>query len=131
MSFFSIKELLTRKPSAPPSEFALPYGLTPSEWAALRSLRGEEAFDILLRTLDEEVKLKGELLLGGGKNKDLHFRRGFIQGIRRAATLIDEINAAKTLHEEQERKRKDARKPRSDNRTLATFGTPGWSPRGP
>ena len=131
MSFFSLKDLFTRRKEPPPKKFTLPYGLKPDEWNALRSFRNEEPFNLFLRTLDEVVKLNGELLLSSSKDENLHFYRGITAGIRKAAFLIDEISAAQTLHEEQERKRKDARTTSDRTRDLATFGTPNWHPRGP
>ncbi len=131
MSFFSLKDLFIKRKTPPPEKFTLPYNLKPSEWNALRTFRNDESFDLFLRTLDEVVKLNGELLLNASKDESLHFYRGVTAGIRKAAFLIDEISAAQTLHEEQERKRKDARITSDRTRNLSTFGTSEWSPRGP
>ena len=131
MSFLSLKDIFARRKAPPPEKFILPYGLKPEEWNALRSFRNEEGFELFLRTLDEVVKLNGELLLTASKDESLHFYRGITAGIRKAAFLIDEIVAAQTLHEEQERKRKDARTTSDRTRKLAAFGTSSWSPRGP
>ena len=132
MTFFTLPELFKRWRTSPSEEFILPYGLKPEEFSRLRTLRSSEEWTSFSSVLDEVVKLNGEILLAGGKNKQLHFQRGLIHGIRKAATLIDEIIAAQTLHDEQERKRKDAGNTSSTrNRTFTTFGSPNWSPRGP
>lgn len=132
MSFFTLPELFKRWRSPPPEKFVLPYDLKPEEFSQLRTLRHAEEWASFQRVLDEVVKLNGEILLVGKGDESLHFYRGLIHGIRKAATLIDEIIAAQTLHESEERKRKDAGNPRS-NRTnaLNTFGTSNWVARGP
>jgi len=132
MLIFSIKELISRRKPSPPEVFNLPYNLKKETWNSLRVLRSDPAFDSFVETLDEVVKLNTEILLTTNTDENLHFYRGIIQGMRKAATLIDEIQAAQKLHEDQEQKRKDARTTSARARTVATFGTPGWnSTRGP
>lgn len=132
MTFFTIPELFKRWRSPPSQEFVLPYDLKPEEFSRLRTLRGSEEWVPFVRVLDEVVKLNGEILLNAKGDESLHFYRGLIHGIRKAATLIDEITAAQTLHEEQERKRKDARNTTSSRTHAAsTFGSSSWTPRGP
>ena len=132
MAFFTLPELFKRWRLPPPEKFVLPYELKPEEFARLRILHSYEEWDVYEGVLDEVVKLNGEILLNAKGDESLHFYRGLIHGIRKPATLIDEIIAAQTLHEEQERKSKDAGNSDSPrNRTFSTYGTSNWTPRGP
>ena len=126
--FFKVPELFKLRRQTPQvtEKFILPYNLKPSAWSELRTFHSSDAHTHFVRLLDEVVKLQGELLLGAKGDENLHYYRGMIRGLRQAATLIDEIYAAETLHTEQDRKRKDAHGTSERSRTNATFGTPAW-----
>lgn len=112
-----------REPSKTSDEFSIPFGLTPSEFRALKDLRGSEGLAAWRKALDQVVKLNGEQLLQASTDENLHFRRGIIMGIRKSLTLVDEIAQAEEAFLDDKRRRERTAESRRAKRGSATFGT--------
>lgn len=126
MSIFSaIGDLLRpSRPHATSEKFQLPYGLTNEEWVKLRSLTRDPGWEVFLKSLDAITKLSGEQLLQSSKDEALHFLRGKIVGIRKAASLVDEISMMEKRFV-NERKEHESRNERERGRGVL-YGSPGW-----
>ena len=104
-------------------EFVLPYGLKTSEWARIKTLPSDEAFKTYQNVLDELVKFNGESILQISNVESLNYLRGFVAGLRKAGTVIDEISIAERNHDRAKRDARDAGARRSfDGGEF--FGTP-------
>jgi hypothetical protein len=127
--FFSLKNLL-RAP-APPSQtkegFTLPFNMTEGTLRRLQILVNTDEWDSFIEVLDELVKFNAEALLGAQRTDDVHFYRGVISGIRKAATITHEISLGEQALASDKRRREDARTdPNSRHRLSALFGSPAW-----
>ena len=129
MSFFrSVRDLLKPpKESKTPEEFTLPYELSPGEWRKLKTLKNEEGWSAYLKALDGEVNLRGERILQTSNADAIHFMRGFVSGLRHAASVIDQISLREQHFERERQHRNESSERRGDNSTL--FGSPGWRPQ--
>lgn len=126
-SFFSLRRLLgleTSKASTTPEAFEIPLGLSPRDLQALKDFRDSEEFEVFLRALDEVVKFHAEALLGASTNESLHYHRGMVMGIRKAASLVDEIRQTEEAFLADKRRRTKLAEPRG--RSSVFFGSPGW-----
>ena len=107
----------------------IPFGLTNAEWNDLKALRSDSGFDAWLAALDGITKLHADAILAGSmSDAEMHFRRGVIAGVRKAATLIDELKHSEDAFV-AERKRHEPRE--RAGRVNATFGSPAWRGRAP
>lgn len=127
--FKKIKDLFRSEPS--PSQtagdgFSLPYDLTEGQWRSLQSLAAQDEWDVWTETLDAAVNSIGEALLAADDTERVHFFRGYIQGLRKAGSLIDEIRYKEEAHAENERKRTERSEPDALQRAAALLGTPAW-----
>lgn len=112
-------------PVETPAAWEIPFGLTNAEWASLKALRSDDGFDAWTKVLDGIAKLHGEAILAGSiSDSEMHFRRGLILGIRKAAILIDELKQSEDAFL-NERKRREPRE--RAGRTAALYGSPAWS----
>lgn len=128
MSIFTpLARLLSpSQPSRTPEKVALPYDLTAADWAKLKTLVSEPGWPVLLRVLDAEAKLDGERLLQTSNTEALHFIRGHVSGLRKAASVISEISRQEE-RVVRERERIEAERARErPGRAAAFFGSPGW-----
>src|SRR5690606_19155534 len=90
--FARLKDLLRPPtPSSTEGGFHLPFGLTPGEWAELKTLTGAPGWSAYEKVLDALAKLDGERLLQSSQTEALHFIRGHVSGLRKAAQVIREI----------------------------------------
>ena len=124
--FARLRDILSPpKPSQTEKGYQIPFGLTPPEWAALKSLKARPEWEIYLKALDECCIIHYENLLISAKDEPLHFYRGKVQGLRKAGTIVDEavLNEAQWKHEQSQRNRPTER----TGRSLALFGSPAWS----
>ena len=127
MSFLNTIRDLLKPPavSKTSGEFSLPYNLTAGEWTALKRLTSHEGYPVLLKTLDATVKLRGEMILQTSSDSTLHFLRGFVSGLRKAGTIIEEIKQDEARYAKQKEALTNVRKP---ERSTALYGSPGWRP---
>ena len=126
--FKRIHEILRPpKLAVTPSEWQIPLDLSPSEWDTLKDLRTSEAFEIYQKALDSASIFSAEALLNASEDNNLHYYRGFVQGLRKAGTLLHELKASEDAYLNEQRKHL----PRDNSaaRSVATFGSPAW--RGP
>jgi hypothetical protein len=127
--FTSLKDLFRPKPSPQKSAagFVLPVGLSERGLRRLQSLQTMEEWDTFVEVLDELVKFNAEALLGAQRTEDVHFYRGFISGIRKAATVIHEISLGEQSLTSEKRRRENAGTDfDSKHRLSALFGSPAW-----
>lgn len=104
-----------------------PFDLTDGEIAHLQSLRTHDGWPILLKVLDYDVNLKADALLAPSLSSEhVHFFRGQISGLRRAALLVDEILTKEAEIARHEQRKRAAAEPSDSARRAATFGTPAW-----
>jgi hypothetical protein len=108
--------------SRTPEGFPIPYGLTPEEYALLRSHIKEREWEIYVKALDSALRFHAEKLIQTSSNEALHFSRGFISGLRRAAGVVSEIEAAERSFNENLKRQENVRK-RSDT---SLYGTPAF-----
>lgn len=113
------------QPSQTEAAWEIPLGLTAEEWADLKALRGDRGYDAWLKSLDALCIFAGETLLGSGTNEALHFQRGVVTGIRKAAILVDELKKSEDAFLDEQRKRSRPRE--RAGRVAALFGSPGWN----
>ncbi len=107
-----------RKPQEPTFNF------TEAQLQELRSLVGEPGFDRFVDALDRLAKLSSEGFLAPSMNTDLlHYTRGYVAGLRKAATLVDEILAGATY---RARLADAAATDPSIARAAALYATPAW-----
>lgn len=124
--FRRLAEILSPpKASQTEAGYVIPFGLTPPEWEALKTLRERPEWPIFLQALDFVAILSAEQLLVAAKDESLHFHRGMALGLRKAGTLLDEalVDEKNWKHEQQQRTR-IASDPAG--RSVALFGSPGW-----
>lgn len=112
------------KPSSTEAGVPLPYGLTNAEWQHLKRLVTEDGWPAFLKALDEETKLKGDQILLTSDEKALHFMRGFVSGLRKASSLVQEVSLREQYLEREQQKQRSRER---DHGVL--FGTPGWRPQ--
>jgi hypothetical protein len=127
--FISLRSLL--RPKAPPSQtkggFHLPLGLTEGGLRRLQILTSSDEWDTFLEVLDELVKFNAERLLEAQRTDNVHFYRGFISGLRKVATITNEISLGEKALASEKRRRENARPdPDSKHRLSALFGSPAW-----
>ena len=105
--------------------FDLPFGLDTREWEALKAWREAPEWETWLKTIYCATKLHSEALLSASGDESLHFHRGFIVGLRKAAFLVDEATQAEKIY----LKDKETRERRTERpgRTSALYGSPAWS----
>lgn len=112
-------------PVETPETWEIPFGLTNAEWNDLKALRSDDGFDAWSKVLDEIAKLHGEAILAGSiSDAEMHFRRGVVMGIRKAAILIDELKHSEDAFL-NERKRREPHE--RAGRTAALYGSAAWS----
>ena len=126
MSIFKrISEILRPAPLAQTAAaWQIPLDLTPGEWDALKDLRTSDEFAIFQKALDNSSIFVGEALLSASTDENLHYYRGFLQGLRKAGTLLDELSQSEAAYLNEQRKHL----PRDNSaaRRVATFGSPAW-----
>ena len=106
------------------------FGLKESDLSNLAGLTQSPAWDSYVRALDTATMLVGEGILTADSAERLFELRGTVLGMRRAVSLPTEIlRKAKELTETDARIAK-SRLHTDDPRTIATFGTPGWTRNG-
>ena len=118
---------LLRPPKAATTDasWEIPFGLTNAEWNDLKALRADRGFDAWLRALDGITKLHAEAMLSGTlSDAELHFRRGLVMGVRKAATLIDELKQSEDAFLDEHKRREPRERA---GRTAALYGSPAWS----
>lgn len=108
--------------------FTLPYGLSNEDWSKLKVLTSEDGWEVFLHTLDALAKLDGERMLTTSDDKVLHFLRGHVVGLRKAATLIEEITHTEHRFVTEHRRAPEPRARVRDGRA-ALYGSPGWRPQ--
>jgi hypothetical protein len=130
MSIFrSVRDLLRSPPEhRTEAQFVIPFGLTQSEWNALKSLPSHEGWDSYLQALDSVSKFIGDQLLQTSKDEALHFLRGTVVGIRKASTLIA-MERAKEERVARERHEIAQRSEGRERDASVLFGSPGWRPQ--
>lgn len=127
--FAALASLLWRRPPAETeASWKIPCDLTEGEWKALKTLRGDAAWEIWLKALDFSVKFHGEALLSASTDESLHFHRGVIHGVRQAALLVDRLKQEEDAFLDA-RTRHAAERTGRAGRTTTLFGSPGWAKR--
>jgi hypothetical protein len=125
--FSSFTKFFSREaPSATEDSFSLPFGLTEGEWRAMKTLPGDPGFGALVKVLDSLAKLDGERILQSSNAEALHFLRGHVAGLRKAATIIQEISLKEQEVEHERRRRTEAGGDGRGGRGVGLFGSPGW-----
>lgn len=103
-----------------------PFGLSEGEFATLKKLHGTDAWTVLCRMVDRQVRIAGEKLLRRDATaEEIHFERGVIQGLRRIPSLIEyalEQKDASDDRREQQRERRAA--DRARQRRINSYGHP-------
>lgn len=124
--FASVRTLFRPRtqPQATVVGFLLPFGLTEGGLRRLQILRSSDEWDTFAEVLDEVVKFNAETLLGSQRTEDVHFYRGFISGVRKAASIIDEISQGEQRHLSEKQRLDNVGKQNAG--TTALFGTPAW-----
>ncbi len=121
MNFFrTIREILT--PPIPTDVPVLPFNLTRDDLRQLGDLRDTPEFSIFLELLDTVAIFYGEQLLVTTDYDRLLDLRGTINGLRRAGTLIDDLQT----QDKQRNARPNASRPDPDSRARALVSTPFW-----
>lgn len=115
-----IRDILKPKP------ITNPYGLKDGQIAKLKGLSTNTAFKDFQELLDSLCTLLAEGLLLESDEANLHMTRGYILGLRRAGTIVDEI--INSLESADVGQRRDAAREQRERerRRLATFGTGFW-----
>lgn len=115
------------RPTLTERGYAIPFELSPPEWEALKGLVERPEWPIYLKALDFCVNLSAETILSAATNESLHYHRGIVMGIRKAALLPIEArnNETSWVNEQLAAER---RRPERE-RTVALFGSPAWSKR--
>ena len=108
--------------------FEIPFGLDTREWEALKAWREAPEWETWLKMLDTAASLNAEALLSASGDESLHFHRGVIVGLRRAAFLVDELKQSEAifLKDKETRASRHTERP---GRTSALYGSPAWSKR--
>lgn len=92
---------LFRRSAAPTTDpytaFLEHWNLTASELAALRSMRDDAGWPVMLKLLDARLVMLGDAVLAPRAHDDVAFLRGQATGIHESVRLVDEI-----IHKEQE-----------------------------
>lgn len=105
--------------------FVIPFGFTPNEWVDFKELVSRPEWDLYLRALDTLTIFSAEAILAASQDESLHYHRGVVVGLRKAATLPREAVATETLWNE-EKNRVSADKRRNSDSRLALYGSPAW-----
>lgn len=126
MSIFApIRKLLAPPaPSKTEANFSLPYDLSPGDWAKLKTLTSDPGWEVFVRSLDAIVKLSGEQILQSSSDSALHFLRGKVSGLRKAASLVDEIAVMEKRFVNE--RNEHAKRAERNRESGVLFGTPGW-----
>lgn len=129
--FFTLKKWMggRKTPSTKENSFPIPYDLSPSDYEALLRLEGFPEFETFLKALDVAVKFNGEALLASSTDVSVHYYRGVVIGMRKAASLVAEIRINEERFLADKRTREHSAERRSRGRDAAFFGTPAWNPR--
>lgn len=126
--FAPLRDLLRPKtPSKTAEAFSVPFGLKPEEWANLKALRNHDGWPVFLKAIDTVVKLHGDRMLASSDPAVLHFVRGSVAGLRKAAILIDEVARDEARHASEKTRLETQKDARADRTAL--FGSPGWRPK--
>lgn len=125
--FTPLAKFFTREtPSTTEASFVLPFGLTEGEWKTLKTLPSDPGFVALTKILDELARLDGERILQTSNAEALHFLRGHVAGLRKAATVIQEISLKEQEVENERIRRAEDGERRRGGRGVGLFGSPGW-----
>ena len=111
------------RPSPAPES---PLGLTREQIHLLGVLKNTEEWGVYLEALARLVNIESEVLLSSQDAYHDTLRKGILLGLRRAASLVDEI-LTKAEQNEQQRNRAEQRREYADSiRKFALYGTPAW-----
>jgi hypothetical protein len=116
------------KPALTERGYAIPFELTPPEWEALKGLMERPEWAVYLRALDFCANLSAETILSATTDESLHFHRGIVVGIRKAAFLPVEARNNETSWVNEQLAAERRRRPERE-RSVALFGSPAWSKR--
>lgn len=122
--FQKLKNLL--RPRAEQRGFKPLLGLSSQEIGVLKEFRHHDGYEIFLQALDVIVNLQGEVMLSTREDAIVHETRGHVLGLRRAATLIDEILIQEDADRTQRERRATNAEHAPDPRNLSFFGSPSW-----
>lgn len=125
--FRSLLRPRVEAPNVAASGFLLPPDLTEANLRQLQSLRASPEWEIFASALDSLVNFNAESLLSHKSVEDLNFYRGYISGLRRVASIIDEFTVREAAHVQQKIKEENARAGQQDRSNL--YGTPAFGRR--
>ena len=122
-----LRDILSPPPAAQTdAAFEIPCGLTPPEWEDLKALTEARGWDSYLKALDSAAIFSAEALIGASKDENLHYLRGFIQGLREAGVLIAKLQTSEAAYLDEQRRNLPVARA---GRTHATFGSAAWRAR--
>jgi hypothetical protein len=113
-------------PTSREDGFLLPAGISASEWSAIKDLMEEPGWDAYLKLLDDAANFSAEAILAASQDESLHFHRGIVVGIRKAASLPREAVASETRWKDDQLAAERRRNTDSGGRAVALFGSPAW-----
>jgi len=105
-------------------------GLAPGEVSQIAELRHEPHWQTYLDALDSAAILYGEAILQSRDAAVIHELRGTVIGLRKAATIVDEILHRRDELDRVNQSRDELAQRREGRRDAALYGTPAWDGRG-
>ncbi len=98
-------------------------GLTTQEVGLLKEFRDHDGYEVYMKALDRVINIQAEVILSAREDAIVHESRGQVLGLRRAASLIDEI----LFQEDASRRQSERVEPeRPDPRDTSLYGTSAW-----
>jgi hypothetical protein len=110
----------------PPKTAHNPYGLKDGQIAQLKTLIARSEWKEFQSLLDLLCTFLAEGLLLELDERVIHQTRGYILGLRRAGTLVDEISTALEATDARERRDSIAEQRARERQQLAAYGTDFW-----
>ena len=111
-------------PRSPSSDLRIPYDQSRESIRELHSLATDPKWPLYQSLLDSIITINAEDLLLLRSAEDIHFLRGYILGLRKAGTIINELVNDLAKEDARIRDRSDHDRSRDRERErLAVFGT--------
>lgn len=99
-------------------------GYTEEQIRMVRDLRDAPGWEIYLNLLDAQVKFQSEVLLHSRDAAAIHEARGFILGLRKAVSIVDETLRIENANDDARNRLAADERDAADRRKYALYGTP-------